>query len=252
MKYGYYLDSLTVTLSFCWLRGLIRRIFMKLLYLGKTKNVYDLEDGRYLLKFKDDATGEDGVFDPGSNQVGLMISGAGRAGLKMTAYFMNMINGKGIKTHFISADLDRATMTVHPAKRFGKGLEVVCRFKAFGSFIRRYGDYTEPGALLPDVVEITLKDDERGDPLINKEALAALNILKPAEYDVLSEMTKKICRIIKDELARKGMDLYDIKLEFGRVEGQICLIDEISGGNMRVFQDGAPLDPLILSERVTA
>jgi phosphoribosylaminoimidazole-succinocarboxamide synthase len=224
---------------------------MKLLYLGKTKNVYDLEDGRYLLKFKDDATGEDGVFDPGSNHVGLTISGVGKADLKMTAYYMNMINEKKIKTHFISADLDSATMTIHPATRFGKGIEVVCRFKAYGSFIRRYGDYVKAGDLLPDVVELTLKDDERGDPLINKEALAALNILKPAEYDDLAEMTKKICRIIRDDLAKKGMDLYDLKLEFGRVAGQICLIDEISGGNMRVFMDGAPLDPITLSDKVT-
>ena len=222
---------------------------MKLLYLGKTKNVYDLENGKYLLKFKDDATGEDGVFDPGSNQVGLTISGVGRADLKMTSYFMNIINSKGIKTHYISSDPDSATMTVHKATKFGHGLEVVCRFRAYGSFVRRYGDYVKSGDILPDVVEITLKDDERGDPLINKEALAALNILKPAEYDVLSEMAKKICRIIRDELAKKNMELYDIKLEFGRVAGQIYLIDEISGGNMRVFENGEHLDPLVLSEK---
>ena len=224
---------------------------MKLLYLGKTKNVYDLEDGKYLLKFKDDATGENGVFDPGSNQVGLTITGMGKADLKMTAYFMNMINDKKIKTHFVSADLESATMTVLPATRFGHGLEVVCRFRAYGSFIRRYGDYIKAGDPLPDVVEITLKDDERGDPLINKESLAALNVLKPAEYDVLSETAKKICRIIRDDLAKKGMELYDIKLEFGRVAGQICLIDEISGGNMRVFMDGEPLDPITLSDKAT-
>ena len=225
---------------------------MKLLYLGKTKNVYDLEDGKYLLRFKDDVTGEDGVFDPGSNQVGLTISGVGRADLKMTAHFMNIINAKGIKTHFVSADLDSATMTVLGATKFGLGLEVVCRFRAYGSFVKRYGDYVKPGDLLHEVIEITLKDDARGDPLINKDALASLNILKPAEYDVLSEMTRKICRIIKEELAKKNLDLYDIKLEFGRVAGQICLIDEISGGNMRVFENGEQLDPITLADKATS
>lgn len=53
---------------------------MKLVYVGKTKDVYDLENGNYLLKFKDDATGENGVFDPGANTVGLTIEGAGKAG----------------------------------------------------------------------------------------------------------------------------------------------------------------------------
>ena len=52
---------------------------MKLVYRGKTKDVYELEDGNYLLKFKDDVTGADGVFDPGANTVGLTIEGAGRA-----------------------------------------------------------------------------------------------------------------------------------------------------------------------------
>ena len=220
---------------------------MELIYRGKTKDVYRLDDGNLLMKFKDDATGENGVFDPGSNTVGLTIAGAGKADLSMTAHFMAIFNARGIATHFISADLENATMTVHPATMFGKGVEVVCRFRAFGSFIRRYGDYAEAGATLPEVVEMTLKDDERGDPLINKEALAALDIMSPAEYDVISETTKKLSRIIKEELAKKGMELYDIKLEFGRVKGRICLIDEISGGNMRVFRDGTPMDPLSLS-----
>lgn len=223
---------------------------MKLTYKGKTKDVYALEDGNYLLQFKDDVTGENGVFDPGANTVGLSIAGAGQAGLRMTAYFMKLINAQGIKTHFIAADLEKATMTVLPATIFGKGLEVICRFRAVGSFIKRYGDYIESGAALPDYVEMTLKDDGRGDPLINQEALAALNILSPAEYDEIAAMTKKIARIIKDELARLDMELYDIKLEFGRVNGQVCLIDEISGGNMRVFQEGKALDPLTLSAKV--
>jgi len=223
---------------------------MELVYRGKTKDVYALDDGNYLLKFKDDMTGTNGVFDPGSNTVGLSISGAGMAGLKMTAYYMGLFNAKKINTHFISADFDNASMIVRPATAFGKGLEVICRFKAVGSFIRRYGDYIESGDPLPDYVEMTLKDDDRGDPLINKEALSALNILRPAEYDVLSEMTKKIARIVRDDMAARGLDLYDIKLEFGRVDGQISLIDEISGGNMRVFKNGSSMNPLDLSAEI--
>jgi len=220
---------------------------MEMVYRGKTKDVYSLDDGNYLLKFKDDVTGTNGVFDPGANQVGLSISGAGMAGMKMTIYFLELLNKRGIFTHLISADADDAAMTVRPATKFGHGIEVICRFRAVGSFVKRYGEYVQPGDPLPAYVEITLKDDARDDPLINKEALSALNILSPAEYDVISEMTKKISGIIRDELAQKGMDLYDIKLEFGRVGSRICLIDELSGGNMRVYRDGSPLDPLTLS-----
>lgn len=223
---------------------------MKLLIKGKTKDVYALENGSYLLQFKDDLTGEDGKFDPGANKVGLSIDGAGRAGLAMTANLMALLNEKGVKTHFVDADLAKAQMTVLPAAVFGQGIEVICRFKAVGSFIKRYGAYIESGTDLPAYVEITLKDDERGDPLINQEALAALNILTKEEYEEITEMTRSICLIIKDHLAKFAMELYDIKLEFGRINGQVYLIDELSGGNMRVFQNGKSLDPLDLSAQL--
>ena len=115
---------------------------MNLVYSGKTKDVYatDIED-QFLLKFKDDVTGTDGVFDPGANTVGLTIDGVGKSGLKMTTHFFTLLNSKNIPTHFVSSDIDNVTMTVKKASVFGKGLEVICRFKAVGSFFRRYGAY---------------------------------------------------------------------------------------------------------------
>ncbi len=223
---------------------------MELLYTGKTKNVY--QAGTYVVKlqFKDDVTGENGVFDPGANTVGLTIEGAGRSGLRMTKHFFESISAADIRTHYIQADIDQATMMVREAKVFGKGLEVICRYRAVGSFLRRYGAYCEPGQPLDAFVEITIKDDERGDPTISADALQLLGILSPQEYDILTSQTKKICGIIKDELAKKDLELYDIKLEFGRdaETGEIMLIDEISGGNMRVYKNGSYITPLELEE----
>ncbi|SHJ16834.1 phosphoribosylaminoimidazolesuccinocarboxamide synthase [Lutispora thermophila] len=223
---------------------------MKLIYTGKTKNVYLLEDGNYLLKFKDDMTGENGVFDPGSNTVGLTVEGAGRAGLRLTKMFFEILKDKGIPTHYIDADIDAATMTVKPAKLFGNGLEVICRYRAVGSFLRRYGKYVEEGQPLDAFVEVTLKDDARQDPPITEDALDMLGILSHDEYKVLKELTRKIAGIVKEELAKKGMELYDIKFEFGRIgeDNQIVLIDEISGGNMRAFKDGKQVEPLELEK----
>lgn len=223
---------------------------MKLVYTGKTKDVFDLENGLYLLKFKDDVTGENGVFDPGSNTVGLTLEGAGRAGLQLTKFFFEKLNEQGIPTHFVEANLDELTMTVKKATVFGHGLEVICRYRAVGSFYRRYGRYCEEGQPLDAFVEITLKDDGRNDPPITEDALDMLGILSKAEYAVLKDLTQKIAGIIKDELAKKGLELYDIKFEFGRVgnEAEIVLIDEISGGNMRAYKDGAPVSPLELEK----
>lgn len=224
---------------------------MKLKYRGKTKDVYELEDGNYLLKFKDDVTGKDGVFDPGANTVGLTIEGVGKAGISLTKYFYEKLNDMGIPTHYIDSDIENATMTVLPAKMFGHGVEVICRYRAVGSFIRRYGLYAQEGQVLDAYVEVTLKDDEREDPLITDDALEMLGIMTKEEYRTLVDLTKRIAQVVKDELAKKGMELYDIKFEFGRVgeDNHIALIDEVSGGNMRAYKDGKRVDPLEL-ERI--
>ena len=222
---------------------------MELIYKGKTKDVYQDDDRQIVLYFKDDMTGKDGVFDPGENQVGLQGEGSGKAGLQMTSFFFEKLNAAGIPTHYMDADIEAREMRVRKVSVFGEGLEIICRFKAVGSFIRRYGDYIEEGAELPAYVEMTLKDDERQDPLINEAALEALDILKPGEYGEIAELTVKISELVKDELAQRGLDLYDIKLEFGRDDetGEVLLIDEVSGGNMRVFRDGEYIEPLKLN-----
>ena len=221
----------------------------KLIYTGKTKNVYALENGNYLLKFKDDCTGKDGVFDPGENSIGLTIEGVGDVNLRMSIYFFEKINAAGIRTHFISADLNDTTMEVLPAKVFGKGLEVICRYKAVGSFYRRYSDYVEEGADLPAYVEMTFKNDEKGDPLVTKDGLVVLGVMTEEQYDAIRDMTKQITKIVADEMAARGMVLYDIKFEYGYdAEGKVMLIDEIASGNMRVYKDGKYIDPMTLSE----
>ena len=221
---------------------------MELLYTGKTKNVYKLENGNCQLLFKDDCTGKDGVFDPGENSVGLTIEGVGRVNLRMSVYFFEKLREAGIKTHYVSANLDDCTMEVLPARVFGKGLEVICRRRAVGSFIRRYGAYIESGAELPDYVETTLKDDEKGDPLITKDGLVALGVMTDAQYDSLKQQTQVITRIVAKELADRGLELYDIKFEFGYVGDEVILIDEIASGNMRVYKNGEYIDPMTLSE----
>ncbi len=221
----------------------------KLVYTGKTKNVYALDNGNYLLKFKDDCTGKDGVFDPGENSVGLTIDGVGDVNLRMSVYFFEKINAAGIKTHYVSANLDDTTMEVLPAKVFGKGLEVICRHKAVGSFFRRYSDYIEEGADLPEYVEMTFKNDAKGDPLVTKEGLIALGVMTSQQYDDMVAMTQKITRIDADDLKEKGLVLYDIKFEFGYdADGKVMLIDEIASGNMRVYKDGQYIDPMTLSK----
>ena len=221
---------------------------LKLVYSGKTKDVYEDDQGTYTLKLKDDATGKDGVFDPGENTVGLQIAGLGRESLRLTQYFFEMLAKKGVPTHFIECDIEAAAMRVKPAQVFGKGLEFVCRIKAGGSFVKRYGAYLTPGQDLDFLVEVTLKDDDRGDPPITKDSLEALNLMTGEEFETCKGLTRKIAKLMAEDLSAKGLELQDLKFEFGKSGGEILLIDEISGGCMRVSHKGELLHPMDLTK----
>ncbi len=185
---------------------------MKLVYQGKTKDVYSLENGNVLLKFKDDCTGKDGVFDPGENSVGLKIDGIGKANLKSSVYYFELCKKAGIKTHYVNADIENATMEVLPAECFGKelgggGLEVICR-------------------------------------------LVALKVMTKEMFESLKAQTLAITKIVADDLKTIGLDLWDIKFEFGYNNGEVILIDEIASGNMRVYKGDKIVEPVELTKLI--
>lgn len=224
---------------------------MEKIYTGKTKDVFKLENGNVLLKFKDDCTGKDGVFDPGENSVGLTIEGIGKENLKTSIYYFDLLKKAGIKTHYVKANIDESTMEVLPGKVFGHGLEVICRRVATGSFIRRYGEYIKDGTPLEGgYVECTFKNDAKGDPLVTSEGLQALGIMSQKMFDSMKEQTLKITNIIADDLKTIGLDLWDIKFEFGYNNDEVILIDEIASGNMRVYKDGKIVDPIQLTKYI--
>ena len=224
---------------------------MKKIYEGKTKDVYSLENGNVLLKFKDDCTGKDGVFDPGENAVGLTIDGIGKANLETSVYYFNLLKEAGIKTHYVDANVEAAEMEVLPATVFGQGLEIICRLVATGSFIRRYGEYIADGTPLEGgYVECTFKNDAKGDPLVTSEGLAALGVMTQEMFNSMKEQTLKITKVVADDLKTIGLDLWDIKFEFGYNNGEVILIDEIASGNMRVFRGNEKIDPVELTKLI--
>ena len=208
---------------------------MNKVYTGKTKDVYALDNGNYQLKFKDDCTGTDGVFDPGANTVGLQIEGIGRENLKVSVYFFEILKKAGVKTHYVSADIDNATMEVLPAKVFGKGLEVICRYRAVGSFIRRYGAYMESGTPLNAYVETTLKDDDLGDPLMCESHALALKLVTKEQLEQVKKYAAIVNDTLKEFFLEKGLKLIDFKIEFGLYDGEVILADEISPDTCRLW-----------------
>lgn len=214
---------------------------MKRIYRGKTKDLFLWSGDRLMIRFKDDLTGTGESPDPGGNEVVGSLAGKGSASLALSVYFFEFLERAGVATHYIERGPDEESLIVKKAQSFN--LEVICREKAWGSFLRRYGSHIAGGEPLPSLVEFTLKDDRRGDPPICKETLAALNIALPAEIDYMERTARRITALISEQLARKGLELIDIKYEFGKAGGKILLIDEISGDTMRVLRGGRVLSP---------
>ena len=220
--------------------------------MGKTKTIFQNNEGLINILFKDNVTGTNGEIDSGGNEVVGEMEDKAKASLSVSTYFFKKLRVFGIPTHYISTDQNSLTMIAELAEVFGNGLEFICRCRACGSFVRRYGDYIQEMEKLPHLVEVTIKDDERGDPLINDDAVVALGIMSFKELNEAKELTKRITQIIELDLREKGLKLIDLKLEFGKIDGKIALIDEISGDCMRVEKGGVLLNQVELYQTLSA
>ncbi len=206
---------------------------MKKLYEGKTKNVLlDEETGIVHLFFKDSATGENGVFDPGSNSVGGSVEGKGKIGLAISKYFFELMEKNGIPTHFIDADIDQGLMKVRNLTV--PRLEFVLRYYTAGSMCRRF-DLEEGIEFNPAYKEVTLKSDEQGDPLISERICIMKGMLKEGQYDEALDIVERVGEVLKKELASMNLQLIDFKIEVGYDEnGKIYVADEITPDIWRV------------------
>lgn len=206
---------------------------MKTLYTGKTKNVMTNEEtGEVFLLFKDDATGENGVFDPGSNTVGGSVEGKGKVGLRVSQYFFELMEKNGIPTHYLGADIDAGIMQVR--RLTVPKLEFILRYYTAGSMCRRFS--LEEGIPFdPPYLEVTLKDDAMGDPLITDRLCVMKGLLAPGQYQEALDILVKVGAVLRKELAEMNLTLIDLKIEVGYDEsGKIYVSDEITPDIWRI------------------
>ncbi len=206
---------------------------MKTLYDGKTKTVLlDEATGVVNLLFKDTATGENGMFDPGYNTVGGSVEGKGKIGLEISRYFFELMEKNGIPTHYLGCDLDKGLMQVR--KLTVPKLEFVLRYFTAGSMCRRF-TLEEGIPFDPPYKEVTLKDDEQGDPLITERLCLMKGMLVPGVYDEGLRLVEAVGEVLKKELAAMDLTLIDFKIEVGYDEdGKVYVVDEITPDIWRV------------------
>jgi len=197
----------------------------ELLYEGKAKKVYTTEDPDILIvDYKDDATAFDG-------QKKGTIVGKGVVNNRMSNHVFQILESKGIPTHYIKELSDRETAV---KKVEIVPLEVIIRNVAAGSFSKRLG-VEEGTKFSAPTLEFSYKDDDLGDPLINDYFAIAMNLATREEIDVITKYAFKVNEVLKEYFLGADIELIDFKIEFGRYHGEIILADETSPDTCRLW-----------------
>ena len=196
------------------------------LYEGKAKKVYATSDENlYIVSYKDDATAFNGL------KKGTIV-GKGAINNRMSNMLMQMLETQGVPTHFVRELSDRDTLV---KKVSIVPLEVIIRNISAGSFAKRYG--VEEGIVFDaPTIEFSYKNDDLGDPLLNRWHALALKLATAQEIDLIEKYAFRVNEVLKDYFLKLNITLVDFKLEFGRLaDGTIVLADEISPDTCRFW-----------------
>ncbi|MDD8048972.1 MAG: phosphoribosylaminoimidazolesuccinocarboxamide synthase [Thomasclavelia sp.] len=196
------------------------------LYEGKAKQVFSTEkEDEYLIHYKDDATAGNGAKHD-------QFKGKGVLNNTISCIIFDMLEEAGIKTHMIKK-LNETDILVKKVDIFP--LEVIVRNITTGSFCKRLG--AKEGIVLKEpIFEISYKNDEYGDPLINEDHAVALGLCTRDEYNFIKQETLKINELLKEFFLSLNLKLVDFKIEFGKTkDGEILLADEISPDSCRLW-----------------
>ncbi len=198
------------------------------LYEGKAKILWETDEpGRMVQEFKDDATAFNGV----KHEV---IAGKGVLNNQISSHFFTLLEKAGVRTHFVEKISDNE-MVVERLEMLP--LEVVVRNVAAGSLVKRLG--VEPGTTFdPPLVEFYLKDDDLGDPILAEEHVRALGLATDEQVQYLKRAALEVNRVLTGFLSERNTRLVDFKLEFGTLDGEMVLGDEVSPDTCR-FHDAS-------------
>ena len=199
---------------------------LRQLYEGKAKKVYATADENlYIVSYKDDATAFNGL------KKGTIV-GKGVINNRMSNMLMQMLEKRGVPTHFVKELIDRETLV---KKVSIVPLEVIVRNISAGSFAKRYG-VAEGIVFDSPTIEFSYKNDDLGDPLINRWHALALKLATEAEIETIERYAFKVNEVLKAYFLTLNITLVDFKLEFGRLpDGKIVLADEISPDTCRFW-----------------
>ncbi|WP_447928027.1 MULTISPECIES: phosphoribosylaminoimidazolesuccinocarboxamide synthase [unclassified Vreelandella] len=195
------------------------------LYAGKAKSVYTTDDPDLLvLKFRDDTSAFDGKKMESLARKGMVNN-------VFNAFIMERLEEAGIATHFEKQLGDTESLV---KKMEMIPVECVIRNVAAGGLVKRLG-IEEGQALTPPTFELFLKNDEKGDPMINESLAETFGWATPEQLLQMKKLTYKVNQVLKQLFHEGGMLLVDYKLEFGVFKGEVVLGDEFSPDGCRLW-----------------
>lgn len=198
---------------------------LEMLYEGKAKRVFKTENEKvYYIAYKDDATAFNG------EKKGT-IHAKGSVNNQMSAIMFEMLEEKGIPTHFekLISDTDMLVKAVEILP-----IEVIVRNIAAGSLAKRLG--LEEGTIMKStVLELCYKDDDLGDPMINDYHVEAMGMATKDQLAQVKTYALQVNDFLVEFFKDKNIKLVDFKLEFGLFEGKVILADEISPDTCRLW-----------------
>lgn len=198
----------------------------EMMYEGKAKKVYAVADDDKLciVDYKDDATAFNG-------QKKGTIVGKGVVNNRMSNMLFQLLEAKGVKTHFVKELSERETL-VKKVKIVP--LEVIVRNIAAGSLSKKLG-IPEGTPLKSTVLEFCYKDDDLGDPMVNEYHILAAGYASKEDIDTITKMAFQVNEVLVEFFKTINIELVDFKLEFGYCDGEIILADEISPDTCRLW-----------------
>ncbi|MDO8733800.1 MAG: phosphoribosylaminoimidazolesuccinocarboxamide synthase [Elusimicrobiota bacterium] len=218
------------------------------IYTGKTKDVYSVRNNRKYIAvhFKDFALCKNGISDSGGNESKKTSKNKGKHCLFITDYFFRFFKKHGIKTHYVKK-LSNRKMLVLKAKSIP--IEFIFRNSACGTYLERFTNVKKYKNLW-GIIEFSLKSDKAGDPFIFEKEV--LKYVKKKELSEIKRVMKKINSVVKSVLKKNGdrVKLVDFKVEFGRVGGELVVIDDFSTDTARFLKDRELLSPVQLAMEI--
>jgi len=199
-----------------------------LLNEGKTKIIYDNpHDAKSVyMVFKDDITAGDGLKHD-------VIEGKALIDWQTNRDIFEYLNRKGVRTHYLESPQERVSLV--KKLDFKINLEVVTRRIAAGSILK-WGGMEEGKRFDPLITQFHYKDDALHDPMLDDTYIDYITRAKGStEFQEMKKMNAQVFEILEDAFAQFSIQLVDFKLEYGLIDGEVTLIDEITGGSFRLW-----------------